>query len=79
MVPQVSDASFSDERLLVIGRIAQTLLELAVDVDRVAPSEVENLLDQFKSVATLIVNDLNFEISRVDGPELECRVIPRLP
>ena len=79
MVRQVIDSSFSDERLLVIGRIAQTLLELAVDIDRVGTAEADDLLDQFKSVANLIINDLNLMITRVDGPEFECRVIPRMP
>lgn len=79
MVRGVSDASFSDQRLQIINRVAQTLLELAVDIDRVDPVEKADLLDQFKEVSTLIINDLNLVITRVDGPEYECRVIPNLP
>lgn len=79
MVRAVNTTGFPDQRLKVISRIAQTLLELAVDPEVVSPAEKDDLLDQFKSVAELVVNDLNLEITKCEGPELECRIIPYLP
>jgi hypothetical protein len=78
MVRCVDGTDLATTRLVIINRIAQTLFELAVG-DDLSNHEQMEMFDHFKTVGTLIVNDLNMVITKTEGPEVEARLIPYLP
>ena len=53
-------------RLWLINQIAETLVDLSDDGEG-EPDEIDELLDQMKNVANLILESINLEVTGSDG------------
>jgi hypothetical protein len=62
------DTDISAETMLwVINKIADVLVDLADDPDTMEPIDVEELTQQMKNVASIIVEALGMQIVESDG------------
>jgi hypothetical protein len=61
------DDQSSEVLLWVVNKIADVLVDLADDPDEGADVDVDELTDQMKNVAAIIVEALNVEVVSSDG------------
>lgn len=57
----------ADARLWIINRIAETLVDLAEDDDEDNPVDLEELTDQMRNVAEIIIESINLQVVESDG------------
>lgn len=64
----------AEARLWVVNKLAEVLTDLADDPDEPGEIDLEELHDQMKNVANLLLESLNFEIKSVEDGVATCLV-----
>jgi hypothetical protein len=64
----------AEARLWVVNKLAEVLTDLADDPDEPGEVDLEELHDQMKNVANLLLESLNFEIKSVEDGVATCLV-----